>query len=364
VGSRARALRSGLAALIAVALCALLVASGLVPGRDSAPAQEPAAPVEGAQEASEQGSGAEAGTGGRGEPDVVRVGALINDVQQLDLQSHSYNVDMYMWFKWDNPDIDPSRSFEFLNAFEFWGHILTYETSKPERLPDGSYYQVLRNQGKFNTKLPLEEYPFDTQHLTMVFEDSTEDESGMVFVPDDDPIALSRDLAIPGWEIGEPTLEVASNVYDSNFGDPRFEEISYSRATIDLPLERPAGTYALKLLLPLLLVALTAALSLMVHPQYVEGRVGIGITALLTLVALQITSNSSLPEVDYLILLDKLYIASYAFVVLTMAIIVKNSWVDATGDISAAVRADRSSLALLTVVYFVVSALLLITTLT
>ena len=94
-----------------------------------------------------------------------------------------------------------------------------------------------------------------------------------------------------------------------------------------------------------------------------EGRIGIGITALLTLVALQITSNSSLPEVDYLILLDKLYIASYAFVVLTMAIIVRNSWVDATGDISAAVRADRISLAILTALYIAVSALLMITTL-
>ena len=51
-----------------------------------------------------------------------------------------------MWFKWTNPDIDPSRSFEFLNAFELWGHILSYESEEPERLPDGSYYQVLRNQ--------------------------------------------------------------------------------------------------------------------------------------------------------------------------------------------------------------------------
>jgi hypothetical protein len=50
-------------------------------------------------------------------PTEVRVGALVNDIQQLDLQSHSYNVDLYMWFKWKNPDIDPSRSFEFMNAF-------------------------------------------------------------------------------------------------------------------------------------------------------------------------------------------------------------------------------------------------------
>ena len=300
---------------------------------------------------------------GGDEPSIVRVGALINDVQQLDLQTHSYNVDMYMWFKWDDPKIDPARSFEYLNAYEFWGHILTYETSKPERLPDGSYYQVIRNQGKFNTKLPLEKYPFDTQHLTMAFEDSTAAEDELVYVPDKDPISLSRDLSIPGWDIGEPTLEIVSNRYDSNFGDPRYEDVTYSRAVIDLPLERPAGTYAFKLLLPMLMVAGTAILSLMLHPRYVEGRIGIGITALLTLVALQLTSNSSLPEVDYLILLDKLYIASYAFVVLTMAVIVRNSWVDAEGSVAQAKRADRAGLISLTVVYFVVCATIMITTL-
>ena len=70
----------------------------------------------------------------------------------------------------------------------------------------------------------------------------------------------------------------------------------------------------------MLLVALTAALALSVHPQYVEGRIGIGMTALLTLVALQLTSDSGLPDVNYLILLDKLYILSYAFVVLIFSL--------------------------------------------
>ena len=293
-----------------------------------------------------------------GSVDVVRVGALVNDIQQLDLQSHSYSVDMYMWFKWRNPEIDPSRSFEFLNAFELWGHILTYETSEPERLPDGSYYQVIRNQGKFNTKLPLEDYPFDTQHLRVAIEDSSADSTRLVFLPDRDPIALSEDLVIPGWSIGDPSLRVTDNQYDSTFGDPRFEQISYSRAIVDVPVSRPRGTYALKLMLPLLLIAITAVLSLLVHPKFVEGRIGIGITALLTLVALQLTSNQSLPEVDYLILLDKLYILSYAFVVLTLAMIVRNSWVDAEGDVAKAARADRQSLVVLTVLYFVATAAL------
>jgi hypothetical protein len=125
-------------------------------------------------------------------------------------------------------------------------------------------------------------------------------------------------------------------------------------------VHRPKGTYALKLLLPLLLVALTASLALLVHPRYVEGRIGIGITALLTLVALQITSNSSLPEVDYLILLDKIYIASYAFVVLTMVMIVRNSWVDAEGDVAVAKAVDRKSLTWLMAIYFVIIVILFI----
>lgn len=300
----------------------------------------------------------------RDRPDIVRVGALINDVQQLNLKTHSYNVDLYMWFKWRNPDINPSRSFEFLNAYEFWGHILTRETERPEVLPDGTLLQVIRNQGQFNAKLPLERYPYDTQHLRIAFEDSHADSSQLRFVPDRDPIATSKQLAIPGWEIGEPTLRVVSNTYESSFGDPREKATTYSRAIIELPLTRPSGTYSLKLLLPMLLVALTAALSLMVHPRYVEGRIGIGITALLTLVALQLTSNDDLPEVDYLILLDKLYILSYGFVVLTMAMIVRNSWVDATGDVAAAIKADRRGLALLCVGYLVAAALLIVLTLT
>ncbi len=114
--------------------------------------------------------------------------------------------------KWCNPEIDPSRSFEFLNAFELWGHILTYSTGKPERLPNGDYYQVLRNQGKFNNKLPLERYPFDTQHLIVNIEDSTFNEDRLLFVPDRTPVALSDDLSIPGWDVGTPSLRIVDNL--------------------------------------------------------------------------------------------------------------------------------------------------------
>ena len=213
-------------------------------------------------------------------------------------------------------------------------------------------------------KLPLQRYPFDTQDLVVAFENTTADDSEVVFVPDRRPVALSKDLTLPGWKFGEPTFEVVGNRYDTDFGDPTAADPVYSRAVVTVPVVRPRGPYATKLFLPMLLVALTAALALSVHPRYVEGRIGIGITALLTLVARQITTNSSLPEVHYLLLLDKLYILSYGFVVLTLAVIVRNSWVDATGDVARAARADRRGLAVLTACYFLAAALISVFSLT
>jgi hypothetical protein len=66
-----------------------------------------------------------------------------------------------------------------------------------------------------------------------------------------------------------------------------------------------------------------------------------GITALLTLVALQLTTNSQLPEVDYLMMIDMLYFASYIFVIASLAQVVRTSWAAHRGDDSVAILSDR-----------------------
>ena len=58
--------------------------------------------------------------------------------------------------------------------------------------------QVLRNQGKFNNKLPLERYPFDEQRLSVALEDSTASSGRLAYVPDVEPVEISNDLVIPG----------------------------------------------------------------------------------------------------------------------------------------------------------------------
>ena len=290
-------------------------------------------------------------------PNEVTVGVYVNDIQQLDLQTHSYAMDFYVWLRWENPDINPAAKLEYMNPFQLWGHIPTPLYEEPQSLPDGSKYMAIRYQGQFNSKLPLEKYPFDTQNLIVQFEDSSSGATKQIFVPDTNAITLNPEMTLPGYILGKATLTVESKPYPTNFGDTSLTELEpYSRVTFDVPVHRPSLTYAIKIILPIFLVVICAAFVFFIHPSFVEGRIGMGITALLTLVALQLTTNSLLPEVDYLMMIDMLYFAAYIYVIASLGQVVRTSWAAHRGDDAKAIRQDRRAFNYMSLIYLVANA--------
>ena len=297
-------------------------------------------------------------------PNEVTIGVYVNDIQQLDLQTHSYAMDFYVWLRWKNPSINPSATLEYMNPFQLWGHIATPLYEAPQDLPDGSKYMAIRYQGQFNSKLPLEKYPFDSQNLLVQFEDSSAGATKQIFVPDKDAISLNPEMTLPGYILGKPTLTIKSEPYPTNFGDTSLTELEpYSRVTFSVPVHRPAVTYAIKIILPIFLVVICAALVFFIHPSFVEGRIGMGITALLTLVALQLTTNSLLPEVDYLMMIDMLYFAAYIFVIASLGQVVRTSWAAHRGDDAKAIVQDRSAFAYMGASYVIGTMLIMFITL-
>jgi hypothetical protein len=297
-------------------------------------------------------------------PDEVVVGVYVNDIQQLDLQTHSYAMDFYVWLRWTNPDINPSTTLEYMNPFQLWGHIPTPLYEEPQVLDDGSLYMAIRYQGQFNSKLPLEKYPFDNQSLIVEFEDNSAGAAKQVFVPDINPVSLNPEMTLPGYILGTPTLTVASKPYPTNFGDTRLTELEpYSRVTVAVPVHRPTVTYAIKIILPIFLIVVCGAFVYFIHPTYVEGRIGMGISALLTLVVLQLTTNSQLPEVDYLMMIDILYFVSYVYVVAGLAQVVRSTWAAHAGDTDRAIAQDRHTFVGTTLAYFVLCIAVMVITL-
>lgn len=286
-------------------------------------------------------------------PSEVTVGAFVNNIQSLDLKTHSYNADVYIWFKWRDINIDPSETFEFVNPQELWGHTQTKAYEKPDKLESGELYQVVRVHGRFGTKFDLSNYPFDIQRLTVELEDNSAEAGTIKYIADSDAVSVNEKLQLPGFIFGNPTLSIIEQKYSSNFGDPRIDGNSkYSRVRIELPIHRPRGAYAIKFLLPIFCVVFCASLMFLFSPKYVDARVGVGITALLTIVALQLTLGDNLPEVDYLVLIDKIYLGAYIYVVAGLSLVVRTTWMLELHEEDPAVLARANRLDLIALAIF------------
>lgn len=296
--------------------------------------------------------------------DTVTVGAYINDIQNFNLNAHSYVIDFYLWFRWKNPDINPAESVEFMNAFDQWGHTTTANYERPIKLPSGEFYQILRVQGGFSHKFNLKHYPFDRQALSISIEDREAEAKDTQYVLDESgAISINPSIELPGFDLAPATLNILTKVHPSHFGDTRNQsnKTQYTHALIEIPISRPVYTYLVKLILPVLCVVFCAGLMLSFKPTYVDARVGIGITALLTLVALQITLNDELPEIDYLILMDKIYLLTYIYIILGLTAVVLGTWkLDKNAEhLAQVMNKDRQWLIGLSLAYSICMVILL-----
>lgn len=261
------------------------------------------------------------------QPRQVIVGAYINDIQELETERGSYTIDFYMWFRWKSPIVDPTDSIEVMNsnAMENTTSSSTGGVSgrpfpdQPVDMPDGSKYQGFRYQGVFSKNMDLHRFPFDIQNLTVLFEDINQDTRELEFVPDSEPVTINDQVTIPGFQIGTPTLSVISHQYPTGFGDLTAPPSpTYSRIVLAVPVARDALPYLVKIMLPILIVILITSLIYMIPARLEEARTGIGVTAMLTMVALQWSTDADLPSVEYLMMVDVIYIVSMAYILFAM----------------------------------------------
>ena len=292
--------------------------------------------------------------------DVVTIGAYLNDVQAIDLKNHNYMVDFYLWFRWNNPDIDPASSLEFVNHSESWGTIISKSFEKPELLPDGQWYQVIHVEGRMSRKLDLHDYPFDKQRITIEIEDAARDMLGQKYVVDS--ISVNPALKLPGFQFMAPTMHSVDYTYPTNFGDPRQAQGStYSRISIELQVTRPTLNAIVKNVLPILLTTICCSFVFFLSPKLVDSRFQIAIFSIFSIVALQITVGEDLPTVEYLTLLDTLYLYAYVYCIAVIALLIYITKLchEETTDMAPVVKIDRWGGGVLFGVYLMASGLVI-----
>jgi hypothetical protein len=240
----------------------------------------------------------------------VYVGVFLRDIASFELKDGVFSADVDVWLKWRG-DLDPSR-LTILNAGEV-------DESEVVEEHDGDWHaRRWRVRGQLRGEFPVHRFPFDAQRLALTFELPLRDGA---LAPDLAGSGMSERFSVAGWHY-RPEFRpvVADHAYASDLGsiDGEGAPTLVRRASFEVTLERPLVTVGLKFFLPLFIIALVALVALFLHPEAIEPRSGIGVTALLSCFAFQFTVADTMPGVAYLTLADALFIIGYALTTLAM----------------------------------------------
>lgn len=250
---------------------------------------------------------------------VVTLGFYPISVYALDISSSTYYIDTYLWMRWKG-DIDPTTTLEFTNMVEEWGKQQENLMEEPEQLPDGSNYQVMRVEGRFVQPFSLEDFPLDRQKLSIVGENSKYGADLVAYQLDREDSGVGEGVKIPGWNLIGWSGGTYRHEYGTQFGAVAGNSAatSFSSFEFALNVERPTSFFFWKLFFPLTIVLCASWVVLLLDVRLTDVRTAMPATALLTTVFLQQSYSSNLPDIGYLVLIDKLYVVAYILIILTL----------------------------------------------
>jgi hypothetical protein len=248
----------------------------------------------------------------------VSVGLYPTIVNALDISGSTYDLTAYVWLKWKGP-IDPTAHLEFVNLTQRYDFSKEPLFDKPQIAPDGSSYQVLQIHGRFFQPFELANFPFDRQNLSVLIQDEYRAHENIVYVPDTKDSGFGAGLEIPGWKILGWRSQPVMHDYVSRFGAPdAHRSTRFPGLEFELVIARHTNYFTWKLFLPLVIVLSACWFALLIDPELVDVRTALPATSLLTLVFLQQSYSSELPEIGSLVLMDKLYAVAYLLVLATL----------------------------------------------
>jgi hypothetical protein len=265
-----------------------------------------------------------------GEPTVVGLALMFQDISRLDDVQQSVTADVYIMARWRDPRLaDPGRGEGSADCpapgRELWTPLVEPENLRSQRLfydkrflvdSNGTITLVRRSLVEVANVLDLHDFPFDRHEfrITLWPVVSTADE--VVFHPLNRWATINGTPSLLGWGIGTPAASVQDSSRVGRAG-------TYSRYDVVIELTRDWAFYAWKLGMPLILIVLMAYMVYYIPPAAVAQQVGVGMTSMLTLVAYMLALGNSLPKISYLTRMDQLFVgcAMLVFVGLIKAIL-------------------------------------------
>jgi len=264
-----------------------------------------------------------------GEPMPVEINLQITELANIDERNSQFRFEGYGDFRWCDPRTafdaeaegqDVRRYYGLTGDIPYWNANLTIANSigaieVTRRLIEIHSDGNIRVSGYFNSEVAapfdLRRFPFDEQTFEIQIESFTYNNEAVRLVTGNDRVSYSPDLYLSEWQITgiNAHVEQTKNVRD---------RVPFSRVVVEMHVAREWGFYVYKLWVPLLLIVGLSFSIFWMRDESLAGRTRISATAFLTVVAYQFAISGNLPKIAYLTIMDRLMVASFVLIALTV----------------------------------------------
>ena len=298
-----------------------------------------------------------------GEATEVVIGVFLIDIDVIDDVSQRFNVDMFVSVGWQDPRLalpeeERSGQVRTLPMSDIWtprGLIVNDRGLSPQ-LPlvadvdaTGNVVSRQRLSGELAADLNLEDFPFDTQRLTI-------DIVSYQYSPDE--IRFSRaakigadleSFSVEGWQF---------KLLETNFGEFSVPvgDMVRPRMTFVIEAQRNAQYYLLTMILPMSLIVFMSWTAFWIQPNVVPPRIAITTASIFSLIAFGFSIRLSLPRVSYVTRADLFVIGCTLLVFMALGMAdIGSRWAGAD-KMDQAIRLNATTRWVYLALFFVVAA--------
>ena len=254
-------------------------------------------------------------------------------ISNINERSGTWDADFYLYERWQ-PAAGFTPQTEVVNESE--RHASQFDTTERH---DGFCQRSRRIRSTLRSAYDLRKFPFDQQRLLLELSDDQFTTKDVVYAQAAQPLGFDEGVreAVSGWKVdGDLNFSRGARAFVWESGAP-----PYDYANVVVPVRRHVTYHLTKYFLPLFVIVVIAFSVFWVNAEDLSSQVTIGVTCVLAAIAFQFAEASSLPEVAYLSLADRVYAVCYVAIGLAVMETIYSNRLARCGRKAQADRVDR-----------------------
>jgi hypothetical protein len=289
-------------------------------------------------------------------PRSCNVGAYVISLYDFDFARGTFGADLWLWSTCPSADLKPLEVMDFVNATQ-----VTRSLAATSEI-DGLHWSYVKVSGVFRHTWDVRSYPFDRHDLEILVENTNAPASAFSFAADREGSKPSRDIHIDGWRVTGFAIDEKTYVYDTIFGDPRFNgeaESDYARLSVSISVARAKFFSFVKLVAGVYVAVALSLLAFLLGPYNGRRRTNILVGTLFAVLVNMRVSESVIGRTESVTLVDQIHMVAMVYIFGIALAGIYAQWLHDSERVEDAARADATGLWVAALSYVIVNAALI-----